>query len=318
MGFWSGVKERLSNIGKNGPAPAPAQPADPQDEGDPQGPVLPARDRDTGPLRGRFPRWGGRRRSGEDVNLSHFERQRKLIDSFQEDRLELADKIKLQAAKLASIILPIIAVYAIGGELGQYFAGGAVFSWAASDWIKGQYLIAYAGEFALAVLTYVLGHAAAQKGEGTSHYIKLTITATIWALFLFASAAGQWYVAIAILSPSPSMKTAIAIRVAMSCSLDVAAVCLMWWRGATLAKFLAAQMKKAESIRAVNESELSIEAAQGAAERRRKEDEQYQESKRRREDVIIRLEELQGQALIGQAERLLLPGGGSSYDRNQW
>jgi hypothetical protein len=314
MGFFGDIKDRFTKKDKNQPANGPATPPDDQ-----TGPVLPARGPDTGPLRPRWPRWGfGARVVEDDSHLSAFEKQRKLIDSFQEDRLEFTDKVKLKAAKLASIVLPIIAVYAIGGELGQYFAGGSLFSWSASDWVKGQYLIAYAGEFALAVLTYVLGHAAQQKAEGTGHYLKLTMTFLVWVLFLAASGAGQWYVALATLNPSPQMQTAIAIRVAMSCSLDVAAVCLMWWRGATLAKFLEAQLKKAESIRAVNESELAIDAAQGSAERRRKEDDAYQESKKRREDVIIRLEELQGQALIGQAERMLGPGTGNSYDRTQW
>lgn len=314
MGFVSDVKDRFTKKPKNAPTDDPTDPP-----GDHIGPVLPAHGPDTGPLRPRWPRWGFRARTENDEShLTAFEKHRKLIDSFQEDRLEFTDKVKLKAAKFASIALPIIAVYAIGGELGQYFAGGVAFAWTASDWVKGQYLIAYAGEFALAVLTYVLGHAAGQKGSGTSHAVKLSITFLVWGLFLGASAAGQWYVAVATLHPDAGMQTAIALRVAMSCSLDVAAVCLMWWRGATLAKFLETQMKKAESIRAVNESELAITGAQEAAERRRKEDDAYQESKRRREDVIIKLEELQGQALISQAERMLLPGGGNSYDRTQW
>ncbi len=313
MGFLSDIKDHLTNTKKTSPGTTPQEP--PEDQ---NGPVLPANGPDTGPLRPRWPRWGrGARVVDADTNLSAFERQRKLIDSFDEDHLERPDKIKLWVAKWASIVLPVIAVWAIGGELGQYFAGGALFSWV-NNWVMSQYLIAYAGEVALAVLTYSLGHAAGQKDNGSAYKVKIGITTGVWLLFLAASAAGQWYVAVATLHPSQSMQTAIAIRVGMSCSLDIAAVCLMWWRGKTLAKFLESQMKRAEAIRAVNESELAIEAAQGLADRRRKEDEQYQESKRRREDVIIKLEELQGQALISQAERLLLPGGGNSYDRTNW
>ncbi|HEY0754246.1 MAG TPA: hypothetical protein VGD98_09810 [Ktedonobacteraceae bacterium] len=317
MSFLSDVKDRLRRKNTSPPETAPQQPpnADPDDS---IGPVLPVPGPDTGPLRPHWPWWGrGAQIVDDGSHLSAFERQRKLIDSFDEDHLERPDKIKLWIAKWASIVLPVIAVWAIGGELGQYFAGGQLFSWT-DNWAMSQYLIAYAGEVALAVLTYSLGHAAGQKDNGSSYKVKMSITTGVWLLFLAASAAGQWYVAVATLHPSQSMQTAIAIRVGMSCSLDIAAVCLMWWRGKTLAKFLESQMKRAEAIRAVNESELTIEAAQGLADRRRKEDEQYQESKKRREDVIIRLEELQGQALISQAERLLLPGGGNSYDRNNW
>lgn len=270
----------------------------------------------------RFPSFAGRARRTEEEederHLTPLERQRKIVESFQEDALELSDRIKLRAAKIASIVLPIIAVYAIGGELGQYFAGGAAFSLKASQWVQGQYLIAYAGEFALAVLTYSLGHAVAQRESGTAHTVKLFITSLVWFLFLAASAAGQWYVAISTLRPDAAMQTAIAIRVGMACSLDIAAVCLMWWRGKSLAKFLEQQAKKAESIRAVNESELAIEAAQEAAERRRREDEEYLNAKRNHNNMIIRLQELQNAALIRQAEQALLDRPGSSRDRSNW
>jgi hypothetical protein len=254
----------------------------------------------------------------DERDLTPLERQRKIVNSFQEDALEMTDRIKLKAAKFASIILPIIAVYAIGGELGQYFSNGVAFSWAASQWVQGQYLIAYSGELALAVLTYALGHAVSQRETGTGHAVKLFITTLVWFLFLAASAAGQWYVAIATLHPDDKMQTAIAIRVAMACSLDIAAVCLMWWRGKSLAKFLEQQAKKAESIRAVNESELAIEAAQENAARRRREDEEYLNAKRNHNNMIIRLQELQNAALIQQAEQALLPQSGMSRDRSNW
>jgi hypothetical protein len=259
-----------------------------------------------------------RREEEDDRLLSPLERQRKIVNSFQEDQLELFDRIKLKVAKFASIFLPIIAVYAIGGELGQYFSGGVTFSWHASQWVQGQYLIAYAGELALAVLTYSLGHAVAQRESGTAHTVKLLITTLVWLLFLAASAAGQWYVAVATLNPSPRMLIAIDIRVGMACSLDVAAVCLMWWRGKSLAMFLEQQTKKAESIRAVNESELAIEAAQEEAARRRRENEEYLNAKRSYNNMIIRLQELQNAALIKLAEQALIDRTGSFRDRSNW
>jgi hypothetical protein len=319
MAWWNRKKNTASDTPVDDPQ------TDPQDNGDEDtdpatGPIrsLPRRSRFP---RFRFPRFRlGSKAEPEDLStLPAFERQRKIVESFQEDALELADRIKLKAAKIASIILPVIAVYAIGGELGQYFAGGTAFSWGASQWVQSQYLIAYAGEFALAVLTYALGHAVAQRESGTAHAVKLTITFVIWFLFLAASAAGQWYVALATLHPTPQMETAIAIRIGMACSLDIASVCLMWWRGKSLAKFLEQQAKKAESIRAVNESELAIQAAQEAAERRRREDEEYLNAKRNHNQMIIKIQELQNAALVRQAEQALIDRtGGSSHDRSNW
>src|SRR2546421_10853473 len=75
--------------------------------------------------------------------VSHFERQRKQIDSFDEDYADRWDRVKLWTAKIVALVLPIIAVVAIGDELGRYFTryGGSTWS---------QYWIAYAGEAALA------------------------------------------------------------------------------------------------------------------------------------------------------------------------
>src|SRR5438874_8133421 len=77
--------------------------------------------------------------------VSHFERQRRMIDSFDEDYADRWDKIKLFAAKVVALVLPLIAVLAIGEELGKYFTryGGGTWS---------QTWIAYAGEAALAAL----------------------------------------------------------------------------------------------------------------------------------------------------------------------
>lgn len=250
-------------------------------------------DRDTGPIQ---------------RPQTHFEQQRALIDSFDEDKLDRWDTIKLFAAKLAALLLPIVAVYAVGNELGQFFANGASFS-LANSWIASQYLIAYAGETALAVLTYILGNVFSHKPDSTGFYIKAGITTAVWLLFIAASALGQWYVAVNSLHVAGSIGyLTIGIRVGMACSLDIAAVCLMWWRGRSLAQFLEQQQKKAESIRAVSESELAIDRAQADSDRRRREDEQYLQGKAAREHVLLRIEEIQAQALIGNAERsLLLP-----------
>src|ERR1700682_1250662 len=69
-------------------------------------------DRDTGPI---------------ENQGSHFDRQRAVIDSFDEDKLDRWDAVKLFLAKLAALLLPVIAVYAVGNELGQFFANGSSF-----------------------------------------------------------------------------------------------------------------------------------------------------------------------------------------------
>jgi hypothetical protein len=239
------------------------------------------------------------------VRSSHFERQRALIDSFDEDFADRWDKVKLMAAKIVALVLPMIAVLAIGDELGKYFSrfsGGT----------GAQVLIAYAGETALAALTYILGSIFGRNEQSVSHYLKLAITFVIWLGFILASAWGQWAVAASSLSPvaGTDLKIAIWLRIGMACMLDAASVAIMFWRGKSLTKFLAQQQHKANATIQVNESELTIERAQAAAQTRRREDELYLRGKEQAQEVVLRVQELQGQALIEQARAALqLPEG---------
>src|SRR3989440_2399346 len=243
--------------------------------------------------------------------VSHFERQRKQIDSFDEDYADRWDKIKLWAAKVVALILPIIAVVAIGDELGRYFTRYAGGTWS-------QTWIAYAGEAALAALTYMLGSMFGRSEKSVSHYIKMTVTGLIWLAFILASAWGQWAVAESALPAHADTGLIIAIwlRIGMACMLDAASVAIMFWRGKSLTKYLAQLQQKATATIQVNEAELAIERAQSAAENRRKEDELYLRGKEQAQDVVMRVQELQGQALIEQARAALdLPDGQTGRGR---
>src|SRR6202521_5663352 len=133
---------------------------------------------ETGPLRVLRPVSPPSGQGGATV--SHFEKQRSLIDSFDEDYADRWDRVKLLAAKIVAITLPVIAVVAIGDELGRYFsrfAGGT----------GSQTLIAYAGEAALAALTYILGSIFGRSEKSAAHFVKLAITFAIWLLLIAAS-----------------------------------------------------------------------------------------------------------------------------------
>jgi len=236
---------------------------------------------------------------------SHFERQRSLIESFDEDYADRWDKIKLLAAKIVAIVLPVIAVLAIGGELGKYFSQF-------SGGMLTANLIAYAGESAMAALTYILGSIIGRTEKSVSYYVKLTLTFIIWDVFVLASAWGQWAVASSALpAHAPSgLIVAIWLRIGMACLLDAASVAIMFWRGKSLSKFLAQQAQKADATIRVNESELTIQRAQAAAQQREKEDALYLKGKEQAQNVVMRVQELQGEALIEQARNALqLPEG---------
>jgi hypothetical protein len=236
---------------------------------------------------------------------AHFERQRALIDAFDEDYADRWDKVKLFAAKLVALVLPVIAVLAIGDELGTYFSR---FSGGTSS----QVLIAYAGEAALAALTYILGSIFGRNEKSIGHYVKLAITFGVWLLLILASAWGQWAVAASSLSAHAGidLKVAIWLRIGMACMLDATSVAIMFWRGKSLSKYLAQQQQKANATIQVNEAELTIQRAQAAAVQREKEDALYLKGKEQAQNVVMRVQELQGEALIEQARNALqLPEG---------
>jgi hypothetical protein len=242
--------------------------------------------------------------------VSHFEKQRSQIDSFSEDYADRWDKAKLFAAKIVALLLPIIAVLAIGDELGKYFSlfAGGTFS---------SYLIAYAGEAALAALTYILGSIFGRSEKSAAHIIKLIVTFVVWLLFVLASAWGQWSVASAALPVHASQGLIISIwlRIGMACMLDAASVAIMFWRGKSLTKYLAQLQQKATATMQVNEAELSIQRAQASAAARQKEDDMYLAGKVRSQEIVNRVQELQSQALIEAAQRALMPGESSGRGR---
>jgi hypothetical protein len=231
-----------------------------------------------------------------------------MIDSFDEDYADRWDKVKLFVAKMIALVLPVVAIVSIGDELARYFYqfGGGSY---------GPGFIAYSGEAGLAALTYILGSMFGRGEKSGGHYAKASITFLIWLAFVLASAWGQWAVAKSALPKSAGLDLEIAIwlRIGMACMLDAASVAIMFWRGKSLTKYLNQLTQKADATIRVNEAELAIERAQATAEQRKKEDDLYLKGKEQVQAVVMRVQELQGQALIEQARAALpLPEGGQS------
>ncbi len=231
---------------------------------------------------------------------NHIEQSRRVIDSFDEDRETWIDTVKRWLSLGVALALPIVAVVAVSNEVGAYFSHGI-----GGEWASTMYALAWACEAGLAALTYSLAAGLQKKDK---HGLTLLGTFGLWLLFNIGSGVAQWVIAVKVLNAvDPATYALILVRVLMVSGLDLASVLIFaMQKGKSLGKFLSSQQKKAEAIRAINESELAIERAQEEAGRRRREDEQYLEGKAARERVMLRIEEIQAQALINHAERALL------------
>ena len=81
---------------------------------------------------------------------NHFERYRKLIDAFDEDRETLFEALMRRLFLLLAYVLPLAVAYAMGREIGDAYGGA--FNWN-DGWSFGTHVVAMAGEFALAMMT---------------------------------------------------------------------------------------------------------------------------------------------------------------------
>jgi hypothetical protein len=240
--------------------------------------------------------------SEETEETDDFRRQRRLIETFSEDYLGWSDRAKLAAAKFVAFVLPVLAVAAVGTDIGDFFAPAlGTFS---------SYILAYAIESGIAALTIMLGMAAQRTNEGTGHWVKVGIAAFIWLVASLASGLVMYLIAATALPASvlhTSLGSAVIfLRTFAVMLIDLISVSILFFRGKSLQKYLHEMSQKSHAIGAINEAELGIQRAQETASMRRQEDQQYLEGKQRQFEVVAELTEMTNQALIDVARRNLL------------
>lgn len=236
--------------------------------------------------------------------VDDFTRNRALIESFSEDYLSMADKAKLFIVKLVAFALPLLAVAAVGTDIGHYFAEAlGAFS---------SYLLAYGVEAGLAGLTLMLGMALQRSSEERAHWVKVGIAGAVWLIASLASGAVMYIIALtalpATLAHSKLGLAVIGLRTGAVMLLDLMSVCILFFRGKSLQRHLADMALKSHAIAETNEAELDIQRAQETAQRRREEDAQYMEDKRRSQALVSEVQGMMGEALLSHARQNLLKG----------
>lgn len=239
-------------------------------------------------------------------SLTHFERYRKLIDSFDEDRESALEKGVRWFFLLLAYILPLAVAYAMGKEIGDAYGGA--FDWN-NGWSLGTHTVAMAGEFALAMMTLSAATALRRMATDASYTAKFVGSLVSFLVFSLASGLAQWYIASAhILATNNSGLAALVFRVAMVPAVDVASLlflAVMSYK--SLKKFVADQRVRAQAIRDINEAELEISRAQSHAARREIEERQDMQMKEERNQVWLELDRLHAQSMIADAKRRALP-----------
>lgn len=242
----------------------------------------------------------------DEATLTPLERHRKRIESFEEDRETLPERVIRYLFLALAYVLPFLGALAIGKEIGDAYSGTTDF-WV-DGWSIGTHTVAYAGEFSLAMMVLSTAAAFRRYKADSSYTAKLVSSIFFFLLFIAASSLAQWFIAEQHIHPKNNADLAALIfRVVMPPAVDVASVLYLSIMGyKSLRKFLDEQQQKAAAIKLLNEAELTILGAQQEAERRQKEAEQYLAQKERRESLLLRIEEIHSQAMVETAQRVLL------------
>jgi hypothetical protein len=289
MSVFTRVRDALSGANsqgsKNAPTPAPAP--DPASNTGP----------DTGPMADVV---------GMAPPSSHFDTQRKLIDSFDEDSDTKTEGLVKRIAHAIAFLLPLIPPFAVGTEIGAFFSNFQAFSGA--TW--PMYVLAYSVEFALTGLTYALGHAILKRGITRKNWYTFIFYGGLWALVVFATGVGQFLFSVTFVHASSHLALlVIGIRVTVIAFLDLVSIAIFaLLKGQSLDKHLEAQRKKAVAIVAVNDAEIGIENAQHKAmiERRRSAHEQM--AREQHERLILDINRMVGESVKQIMADKLQPG----------
>ena len=242
------------------------------------------------------------------VPSSHFERYRRLIDSFDEDRENWFEKVVRWLFLLLAYVLPVMVAYAMGKEIGDAYGG--VFSWS-DGWSLGTHTVAMAGEFSLAMMTLSAATALRRMTQDASYAPKFFGSLVSFLLFSLASGLAQWFISSYHIAPrDTSGLVALVFRVAMVPAVDIASLLFLAVMSfKSLKKFVSDQRVRAQAIRDINEAELEIERAQSSAARRQTEERQDLKMKEQRNAVWLELDRLHAQSMIAHAKQQALLSG---------
>ncbi len=233
---------------------------------------------------------------------THFDRYRRLIDSFDEDRESGLEKVVRWFFLLLAYLLPLLVAYAMGKEIGDAYGGSFDMN---NGWSLGTHIVAMAGEFSLAMMTLSAATALRKMGTDASYVPRFVGSLVFFTLFSLASGLAQWFISSTHIIPHDTASlAALVFRVAMVPAVDVGSlVFLAVMNFKSLKKFVGDQRVRAQAIRDLNEAELEIQRAQSSASRRDAEERQDMQTKEHRNAVWLEMDRLHAQEMIEDAQR---------------
>jgi hypothetical protein len=186
-----------------------------------------AKTRTTGPLQ-KVKSWFAPAQTGSTIASAPsgtvYDRLMAEVESFSEDHLTLDEKVHTVAARIAAVIVPFVAVYAIGDIVGGFMtpAFGA----------GPAHVLSYCGELLKSFLILTFARALSRRADGPGYFARLGVTFAIW----LTLQVGTVFVLYIIALPTSGNTTLTLARVCGFGLLDVASMAILFWKGKSTAQ----------------------------------------------------------------------------------
>lgn len=239
--------------------------------------------------------------SGPLTNTTPYDadiaRLRAKVDALEDGKPHGIDAFKYVLMKWGAALLPILAAFAVGDVVAQFFVSIGFNGFSA-------YTLSFVLELVTMLLTYAISHALTYKTGKSLNLAALLLTIGVWALFLAAQV--LLLIAIGGVHPSALIFIAVVLR-----SLETALACTAttivsyWTRGKSLEEELAILQRKQTAFVNLHGQHMDMRRTEQRSANQQRQEEQHLEEMQRNSDMLIQMGEKIGGAVMSMMDKVL-------------
>lgn len=239
--------------------------------------------------------------SGPLANVTPYDtdiqRLRQKVEALEDGKPHGIDAFKYVLMKWGAALLPILAAFAVGDVVAQFFVSIGFNGFSA-------YALSFVLELVTMLLTYAISHALTYRTGKSLNLAALLLTIGIWALFL----AAQVLLLIAIGGAHPGTLIFIAVvlrslETALACTAT--AIVSYWTRGKSLEEELAILQRKQTAFVNLHGQHMDMRRTEQRSANQQRQEEQHLEAMQRNSDMLIQMGEKIGGAVMSMMDKVL-------------
>jgi hypothetical protein len=239
--------------------------------------------------------------SGQLVNATPYDEDIQLlrhkVDALEGSKPHGIDAFKFVLMKWGAALLPIIAAFAVGDVVAQFFTAIGFNGFSA-------YSLSFVLELVTMLLTYSISHALTYRTGKSLNIAALLLTIAIWLLFL----AAQVVLLIAIGGAHPGTLIFIAVvlrslETALACTAT--AIVSYWTRGKTLEEELAIVQRKQTAFVNLHGQHMDVRRTEQRSANQQRQEEQHLQEMQRNSEMLVQMGEKIGSAVMKVMDKAL-------------